>query len=173
MEIETYEIEDASSEASAMANDAVAIELIESLGLAGQKTLLNKDTVTRVPYRALEATENLVYKALCNRSCKLEDYSVDPIPVRVLQVAAHARETGMFGRLEVWYPAEAKIDDPVLIGVRIVHPWANDTNENYRALTRETFYILARWGRTLMPFEQLEAMAVKMLKTKRQAAIAK
>lgn len=47
MKVETYEIEDArSSEASAMAHDSEALELIEKLGLEGQKRSANSDTAT-------------------------------------------------------------------------------------------------------------------------------
>lgn len=173
MEIETYEIEDVTSEGSAMANDAAALELIEKLGLTGQQSIMNGSTVTRVPYRAMEAAEMAVYSALCDRRIRLENYSADPIPVRVLQVAAHAKETEMFGRIEVWYPSEARIDDPILVGVRIEYPYKNDQNPSYRTLTSEKFHMLARWGKTLLPFEKLQAMAVKKFKTVRQSALAK
>lgn len=153
MQVETYEIEDATSEASAMANDAAAVELIEKLGLAGQSSLMNKDTVTRVPYRAMEKQEMLIYRALCDEDVALEQYSADAIPVRVLQVAAHAKETGMFKKLRVWYPSEARIDDPVLVGV-ITKKLYPDKPE-YDSLTSDTFYILARWGKTLLPLEKL------------------
>lgn len=171
--VETYEIEDASSEASAMANDAAAQELIEKLGLAGQARLMNKETVTRVPYRAMEAAEMLVYKALCDGDAKLEDYSADSIPVRVLQVAAHAKECGMFQQLQVWYPSEARIDGPVLVGIIKTHQYPDHPEKWMRDLAADKFYILARWGKTLLPFEQLEAQAVKLCRNRRMNEIKK
>ncbi len=64
-QVETFEQEDASvSEATTLATDAAAIELIESLGLKGQQTLINGPTLTRLPYRAMEKREALVYGAL-------------------------------------------------------------------------------------------------------------
>lgn len=68
MQVETYEIEDVTSEASQMANDSAALELIEKLGMVGQNRLMNKETVTRVPYRNAEE-EIQVYKALNPESC--------------------------------------------------------------------------------------------------------
>lgn len=171
MQVETYEIEDASSEASAMANDVVALELIEKLGLAGQKRISNPDTVTRIPYRVMEAREMLVYKALCDADQKLEDYSADAIPLRVLQVAALAKESAMFGQLRVWYPQEARIDDPLLVGVIKTRMYPDD--EKYASLTKDTFYLLARWGKTLLPFEELEQMAVKFCRARRSSQIKK
>jgi len=171
MQIETYEIEDATSEASAMAKDSAALELIEKLGLTGQLSLMNKETVTRVPYRAMEKAELLVYLALCDQKTAIEKYNADAIPVRVLQCAAFAKETEMFKTLQIWYPSIAKIDDPVLVGTIEKRLYPDD--ERYANLTSTVYYMLARWGNTLLPFEQLEAMAVKMLKTRRQAALAK
>lgn len=173
MQVETYEIEDASSEASAMANDAEAIELIERLGLSGQQRITNKETVTRIPYRAMEAREMLVYRALCEEDKPLEDYSADAIPLRVLQVAALAKETGMFQKLRVWYPSEARIDDPVLVGVAQRHPHADHPEQWMRNLTSDTFYMLARWGKTLLPFEKLEELALKMCRTRRISQLKK
>ena len=171
-QVETFETADAShSDASTMAHDAAAMELIQSLGLEGQKTLVNTDTATRLPYRSMEAAEMLVYKALCDQVAKVESYKGDAIPLRVLQVIAHARELAMFTRLEVWSPSVAKIDDPVLVGVieELIYP----DQPQYSNLKRDVFYILARWGKCLLPLEQLEAAAVSLLRTKRLVALAK
>ena len=156
-----------------MANDAEAQELIAKLGLAGQSRLINPDTVTRLPYRAMEAREMLVYRALCDASKKLEEYDVDAIPVRILQVAATAKDCSMFTELQVWYPREARIDDPLLVGVRKAHPYPDHPEKWMREITNDTFFLLARWGKTLLPFEQLEAMAVKMHRTHRVSQLKK
>lgn len=162
-QVETFEIEDAQNgDASTMAHDSVATELITSLGLKGQQSILNPETHTRLPYRPMEASEALVYSVLCDARCKVEDYSAEVIPLRVLQVIAHARETGLFARLEVWYPQVHKVDDPVLVGIKQEHPWPD-----HPSLTRDVTYLLARWGKCLLPLEQMEAMAVKVCRDRR------
>jgi hypothetical protein len=168
MKVETYEIEDSTSEASAMANDSAAMELIEKLGLAGQKAIANPDTVTRIPYRAMEAREELVWRALCDASERLEHYQADAIPLRVLQAAAFAKETGMFKSLEVWYPKVARIDDPILVGITT----QKDSRPEWHWNTITAHYLIARWGKSLLPFDELEALAVKQLKTIRRSRIA-
>lgn len=173
MQVETYEIEDATSEASAMANDSAAIELIEKLGLTGQSSIMNKETVTRIPYRAMEAREMLVYRALCDEEAALESYSADAIPLRVLQVAAHAKETQMFSKILVWYPKEARIDDPILIGVIKRKTYPDHVEKWMRELTSDTYYMLARWGKTLLSFEKLEALALKTLRARRISQLKK
>lgn len=143
-----------------MANDAAALELIEKLGLTGQQKIMNRETVTRVPYRVMEEQEFHVYKALCPRACKIEDYELDPIPVRVLQVAAHAKALDFFKRIEIWCPNPAVFkDDPLLVGIesrKNEHGWANDH-----------FYLLARWGRVLRPFEELIPLATEAMRKMR------
>ena len=155
MQIETYEIEDATSEASAMANDAEAIALIERLGLEGQKKQSNSITLTRCPYREMTKEEFLVYKTLFTRSCPVESFQSGTIPLRVLQVIAHAKDCNLFRRLEVWYPESARVDDPVLTG--FIGP--NDYTGEW--------YILARWGKALLPFETLKGEAIKVLRSER------
>lgn len=171
MKVETYEIEDAMTEASAMAHDSEALELIEKLGLEGQKKSANTDTATRVPYRAMEEREMQIYKALCDESCALEKYSADAIPLRVLQAAAYAKECGMFHALQVWYPSEAKIDDPILVGV-IRKPLYPD-DPRYASLTSDKFHMIARWGKELLPLEQLEAIAMNLMRKRRVSQLKK
>lgn len=163
MKVETYEVENSTApEAVTMAQDAEAQELIERLGLKGQKSLLNTDTVTRNPYRVMTKQEQEVYGAVLECKTELSDYADDCIPLRVLQVAAHAKECGLFERIEVWHASPAvQIDDPVLVGrVKI-------GDYSYR------FHMLARWGRELQTLEQLEAIAVKFLRQSRLDALRK
>lgn len=157
MQVETYEIEDASSEASAMANDHEALELINKLGLTGQQRIMNPETVTRVPYRVAEKEELIVYRTLNPEHCKLEAYSLDAIPTRVLQVAAHAKELNYFKDLIVYYPKAGRIDDPVLVGV-----WEGKLDG--RTWDSQLYYILARWGKTLLPYEQCRIKAIEVLR---------
>ncbi len=166
-QVETYEAEDAShSDASTLAADHEAIELIASLGLKGQEKLVNAGTVTRVPYRAMEAREALVYGTLFDGRSKVEEYSGEAIPLRVLQVIAHARECGLFnGGLVIWHPKTHVVRDPVLIGITKTRTYPDD--DRYASLTTDTFYILARWGKALLPLEQLEAMATDLCRKAR------
>ena len=167
LQVETYEIEDAThGEASQMAHDAEAAELIEKLGLSGQKSLQNPETLTRCPYPVAEEDALLVFKALNPETCRPEDYSLDCIPVRVMQVLAHARELNFFTSFAIWYPKSARIEDPVLVGLRNWkrpgHSW--ETTD---------IYILARWGKMLLPFAELRELAVRTLRDRATSRIAK
>lgn len=141
MKIETYEIEEIkNSELSTMAADSEAIELIEKLGLAGQKQLLNPETASRFPYPALTKLQELVFTCLFPQKTTLHEFGNEIIPLRVLQVAAYCRDFKQTFWLEVWHSAIAK-QDPILIGRS--GQWSGQQ------------YLLARWGDALLTFEEL------------------
>lgn len=145
MLVETFECHETASEPIEAA--AEAIELIERLGLDGQKQLISGEdgsNKSRCPYREMTADEKFVYRTLCPTRAKLIEYKRTPIPLRVLQVAAHAQSLGMFKELVVLDTASAVEKDPVLVGV------VQDGEYSWRT----TDYILARWG------DELEAFVV-------------
>jgi len=128
--------------------------LIEALELTGQQNLIRErdtgdgDTVATVnPYRRMTLEEERVYRAICPAVSRLERFDAGPIPLRVLQLAAHAKT--FFSRLEVWHSELHVIEDPVLVG-RMPNPERS---------WEERIYLLARWGATLLPFEELRVQA--------------
>lgn len=155
MEVETYEIEETTTEGKPPEEvEAVAIQMIEEMGLDGQKKLLagpEDEVGTRIPYPIMKASEKAVYEQICTSKADLVDYSAGIIPLRVLQVAAHARD--IFEGLEVWYP-DIHDPDPILVGKR--KPPGRTYGQEY--------FLLARWGEVLEPFEELAAKAEKLLK---------
>lgn len=160
MQVETYEIEDSKhSDASTMALDAEAAALVEALGLEGQKSLQNPETLTRCPYPVAEAEDVTLFRVLNGESCAPENYNLDPIPVRVLQVLQHAKSLDFFTHYQVWYPKRARVQDPVLVAFRTWRPpgrtW--DTTDTY---------ILARWGKMLEPLDVLSKRAVEAAREK-------
>lgn len=161
MLVETYEVEEANSEAAALAADSEATDLIQRLNLSGQLKLTNPETATRFPYRKMTKEEAQVYGILCKMRSRLENYADGIIPIRVLQVAAHVIDSRFCDRLEVWHPESADIKDPVLVGIK--GPEYGD---------RELF-MLARWGAELPPFQELKELARKMWMEQRRSALSK
>lgn len=146
MQVETFECHETASEPIEACEEALA--LVEKLGLTGQQTLkakLESGFDVRCPYREMTKDEAWVYRVLCPEESKLTEYSRTPIPLRVLQVAAHAQSLGIFRELLVWDRAKAAVKDPVLVGVR-----QNKPGESWNT----SHFILARWG------EELEAFVV-------------
>lgn len=160
MLVETYEVPEVDVEGQVEC-DAEAIALIESLGLEGQQKLLRKNeeddsATTRCPYRKMTKEEAFAYKQLCPEVTSLHKYADGPIPLRVLQVAAHGKE--FFQKLEVWHPKNADEKDPILVGI------------NSSGNTTERF-ILARWGEVLEPLSDCLAEAVLKFRATYKAAI--
>lgn len=150
MKVETYEVEQETSEIAQLAADGEAAMLIEKLGLNGQLSLMNKETGTMLPYRLITAEEKVVFEALFPRKCLISEYKDGPIPVRVLQVAAFVKDLYRedMACLQVWYPPEGK-DDPVLVARK--SDW------------QSPIYLLARWGAALIPFDELREKAIATL----------
>lgn len=156
MEIETYEVEEiGGSEASNMAADSAAIELIDRLGLAGQKKLMAPETGTRNPYRRMTRQEETVFTVLFPTRTKPTDFSMEIIPLRVLEALDRAKQTNLFIAFAIWHDAYGK-DDPILIG-HIGEPNPQSWNADY--FNDRGRFLIARWGKALLPFEKLVEMA--------------
>jgi len=149
--VETYEVDSTHPEVDEAAN-----ALVEQLGLDGQKVYTNPDTGSRCPYRTMTADEDFAYRILCSVHTPVEKFDAEPMPLRVLQVLAHAKDIGVFECFEVWHPARP-MKDPVLVGVM--------PGDKYRT----TRYILARWGAEL---DEFPALMQKALKAHRERLIA-
>ena len=138
MQIETFEVTEIGSDGT-LDCGAESVALIERLELEGQKRLIANDGQQVVPYRRMTAEELFVYRMLLPQRIEVAKYESGPIPLRVLQVLAHARELGLFGRIEVWFPEEPREPDPLLAGI----------------VGRNEAWLLARWGAELAPFAEL------------------
>lgn len=138
-----------------------AMQLIESLGLEGQKSLQQRrheaPGETRNPYRVITMEERRVYKIHLPETSGLANYDGGPIPLRVLQIAAHATEMGM--ECEVWHTTPGH-PDPLLVGLLNERPGRANT------------FILARWGSILVPFAELREQAIQKAKELLAAKVA-
>lgn len=149
MLVETYEVEETQSEPVECTDEALRI--VEELNLKGQLKLLkpgDEPAKPSFPYRKMTRDEVTVYGILCPAKTLLENYEDSQIPLRVLQVAALAKEH--FKCLFVLHP-EAMEKDPVLVG-------SNDTHPMYAP---NSWFILARWGAELDAWPLLVEKAAK------------
>lgn len=146
MQVETFEVQEVAAEPLEACEEALT--LIEELGLEGQKSLTCKheasDSDARFPYREMLAEEVRIYGILCPSKVKLEEYKASPIPLRVLQVAAHCMSLNPELQLFVWDKRSAEIKDPVLVAETRGNSW----DAGFKR------FILARWG------EELEHISV-------------
>lgn len=153
MQVETFEQTEVVGGKMEDENSPEAFKIILDLGLQGQsKMVSNKENgdVVRCPYRAMTKQESRVYECLFPNKVKVEDYRESMIPLRVLQVIAHAKSLEIYREIRVWCE-EGKPVDPVLVGVFHVGPYEHNTVD----------HILARWGDALESFDVLYEKAKK------------
>lgn len=159
MLVETFEELEHDHETGAPECDAEAIAIMEKMGLEGQLSMLTRGAAPeerrRHPYREMRKDEIIVYRQLLPKTTDLKSYKMGPIPVRVLQVAAHAQE--FFDVLHVWHP-EAEVKDPLLVGGIGKYSWRPDQQ-----------FILARWGEVLLPWDELVKRAAQSFRDKAKA----
>lgn len=151
MQVQTFECEETQAETPELS--AEAMSLIEELELEGQQSL-NVKSGERFPYRQMDAEEAFVYGLLCPEHVEMRKYRQGPIPLRVLQVASHAKT--MFDRIEIWHKVSPSVKDPVLVGMKRnpVETWRNDP------------FILARWGDVLEEWPALLKSAIQVWRAK-------
>ena len=154
MQIEVYDVTESTADGCVDSKEEVA-RIALDLGLKKQLALLKGDKESVFPYRKMTTEEERVYGAILTRHTRLDEYDDSVIPLRVMQVAAHVREScsDKLPILEVWHPRTGS--DPLLIGK--TKDWGGDN------------YILARWGEVLEPFAVLRERVYKMLVEKAKA----
>ena len=162
MVVEEFSIEEVKEATVEQCDEARA--LVEQLGLTGQARLYRKAEAGEVapsilPYRKMTAQEKWVYEILLPTKSKLENYADGAIPLRVLQIAAHAQSLiPSLGddpwSLYVWHPKNADYKDPLLV-MRKGIDWG-----------AQEHYILARWGEELEEFGVMANKAKDIYKAK-------
>jgi len=154
MKVETFECRETAAEPIEMAEEA--INLIEEMGLEGQQSLVGKD---KNDYSEVSKEQAFVIQYCTPREVDVKRYSSGPIPVRVLQVIAHAISVGMDG-ITIHCKESEVIDDPIVTGTMILDP--------ERPYSKTTF-LLARWGEELTSWTKLGQLALATYKEKVKA----
>lgn len=144
-------------ELTALVEDGDNSLLRESLGLPPVELKNN------VPfrYRLITSEEKKVFQVLFPKITELNKYT-DFIPNEVLEAMKEVQDTCPFKLVKTPYVMSPKEfdPDPVLVcpvrTVQDAHDWTNGE------------ILVARWGTSLLPFEQLREKAVKLWKSARE-----
>lgn len=159
MKVESFEVQEVESCVGEMAAEAKS--LAEQLGLKGQEQFYSEHRREACPYRKMTAQEKVVYDTLLPVKTDLEKYADMPIPLRVLQIAAHARSCFPHASLMVWHPSNADDKDPLLVATQ------NHPDRSYET----QHFILARWGEELEEFGVLRDRAKNQITVESRAAL--
>ncbi len=118
-------------------------ELVEELGLEGQKKLISESPEDSIiPFQKMEPNIKTIWRAYCPGKKSLDDYDAGLIPLQILGVVKLAEEKGYFKKFVVWTEFEND-PDPILVGV------TDDSKE----------YLLGRWGESLKPWPEIVKLA--------------
>jgi hypothetical protein len=137
-----------------------------------------------IPFLLLNTRMQTMFKVLCPQVMVLSQYTREPIPLEVLQVAAFCKTENFFTYIQVWY--DDKSPDPILVGIKRdmyvksffygvdkVPPskWHGkllaSVPSDIEILPQWTeerengVYLIARWGDEDKPFSVLRDLAVK------------
>lgn len=158
---------------------------IDELGLRGQKALVDSQNSNIIPFPKMNVTEERVWKEYCPQIDKLEDYQATQIPYEVITLLQLVKQQKYFeidelvgeeekdgskkikGSIEIWSEAREDID-PLVVGVietRTRYSWG-------WALPDKAYYLVARWGISLRPFEEVRQQSVNRWVEKRKASLA-
>ena len=116
---------------------------IESLGLEGQKKLVEGDSNPSVYIHMNNGMKNM-FGVLCPRKVDYKKYDKSTIPIDVLREISLCVCEKYFHSIQIWYD---DVDpDPVVVG-----KIANDYNS--------PLHLIARWGDEILPFSELATKA--------------
>lgn len=162
MLVETFEVLESNPVTGQVESEPEALAIIEKYDLAGQKSLTTNHVETgeksRIPYRLMTDQEYLIYSTLLGTKEAVTKYNSAAIPLRILQVLAHAMSLEYFTGFWVWYQDDVIVKDPILTATTDASPYTTK------------HYLLGRWGDVL---ESLEELEVKAAVAAKNAAVAK
>lgn len=159
MEVETYEAIEPENAEHAPEMEAEAVELIEELGLEGQRKRITGEgeDAQRNPFKRMTVREVHTYEALMGEKTPVMEFDEETIPVRVLHTVKRA--WNHFEVIEVWHQTY-EVKDPIVVG-------KDEEGDEF---------LIARWGEALGDFEELYHRAVERLandyRTKCESTIA-
>lgn len=160
--VEEYTSETPPSLIQQLAEDGETLMMLESLGLTGQQSLYKsadpEELIKPHPYRQITAEELVVFQENFPNKTEVKKYKQCPIPLRVLQIISHVQSLNNpdMAYLQVWSPNPGVVD-PILVARK--NDW------------QSPIYLLARWGSSLTPFNELREKAIQILTAKAKATL--
>ena len=109
-----------------------------------------------IPFPELSRAEVNTWEVYCPQKTKLNEYN-KVIPIEVIRLAEIVKNKNFFHHLEIWEESKEQVD-PIMVGV-LDDSWNSPK------------YLLARWGLSLLPYEQIRDMAKKIWKESRKAKL--
>lgn len=152
VKVESYLIEDTNLEQTLSQEQVEEFKKqAEQLGLEGQKKLFEHEGI--IPFHRLSDGEVKIWEMYCSNHLKIKEYSEGVIPLRVLSLVGIAVMKEYFTEIQVWTEFE-KEQDPIIVGIK-----------------EKAKYLIARWGLSLRPWEEVIKLAKEKWISKARAKL--
>jgi len=109
-----------------------------------------------IPFPEMSSAETNTWEVYCPQKRKIQEYK-NTIPIEVIRLAEILKREAMFHKIEIWEESKEQVD-PIMVG------YLNDSYSSPK-------YLLARWGLSLKPYEEIRELAKKMWKENRKTSI--
>lgn len=150
---------------------------VEELGLVGQTKIVQTDK-SPIPFMHLKNSHKAICETLCPSKVDVEQYSITPIPVEILDLISLSKKEGYFGKIQIWY--DEKSPDPFAIGV--AGEWIprqsdgrwlwSESQKNYEDalalcggdkpyFSEKQFYLIGKWADVKRSWKELREMATE------------
>lgn len=120
----------------------------EELGLTEQLELTSENK-SPIPFEAMNTVSLRVYETLCPAKVDYKSYKKTTIPLEVLSLIHLSVNENYFNGIEIWY--DDKAPDPLAVGFL----------QSGGQYSHKDYFLIARWGDVLKPFEKLKELAIK------------
>jgi hypothetical protein len=147
------------------------------LGLEGQTKIAHTDK-SPIPFMHLKSSYKSICETLCPSKVDIQNYSITPIPVEILELVALSKNEKYFGKIQIWY--DEKSPDPFAIGVagewipREASNWQwNAPQKTYADavalcdkdtepyFSEKQFYLIGKWADVKRSWKELREIATE------------
>jgi NADH dehydrogenase/NADH:ubiquinone oxidoreductase subunit G len=101
----------------------------------------------KFPFRVMKSDELWAYKQVMESQQDYKKFDSEYVPLRILEIIKKYKDS--FNEIQIWSVESHEVKDPILVGIKEPAQYS------------KVYYLLARWGDALVPFEQILAKAVK------------
>ena len=149
---------------------------VEELGLVGQTKIVHTDK-SPIPFMHLKNSYKAICETLCPSKVDVEQYSITPIPVEILELVSLSKNEKYFGKIQIWY--DEKSPDPFAVGIagewipREKGNWLwNKGQKSYEDalalcdgdkpyFSEKQFYLIGKWADVKRSWKELREMATE------------
>ena len=149
---------------------------VEELGLVGQTKIVHTDK-SPIPFMHLKNSYKAICETLCPSKVDVENYSITPIPVEILELVSLSKNEKYFGKIQIWY--DEKSPDPFAVGIagewipREKSNWLwNKGQKSYEDalalcdgdkpyFSEKQFYLIGKWADVKRSWKELREMATE------------